>query len=126
MDDTLLMAVSMVLMLKKLEKRLGVTLKVFPPPIFAGTTSVSMFCVSPLPPVGNAEGGVFIYAFLGQAAHQETKMDNIGALRLKRAWVARPGLGPMPPGLIWPSWPTSLTSCAPEGSCDKILTPEKS
>jgi hypothetical protein len=54
------------------------------------------------------------------------KMDDIGALRLKRDWVARPGLGPMPPGLVWPSWPTLLTSCTREGSCDKILTPEKS
>jgi hypothetical protein len=36
--------------------------------------------------------GVFIYVFLGQAEHQETKMDDIRALTLKRAWVARPGL----------------------------------
>jgi hypothetical protein len=54
------------------------------------------------------------------------KMGDIRASRLKRAWVVRPGLGPMPPGLVWPSWPTSLTYCALEGSRDKILTPKKS
>jgi hypothetical protein len=38
--------------------------------------------------------------------------------------VARPG--PMPLGLVWPSWPPSLTYCALEGSRDKILTHKKS
>jgi hypothetical protein len=32
----------------------------------------------------------------------------------------------MPPVFIWPWWPPSLTSCAPEDSNDKILTPKKS
>jgi hypothetical protein len=32
----------------------------------------------------------------------------------------------VPTVLVWASWPTSLTSCAPEGSHDKILTLEKS
>jgi hypothetical protein len=53
-------------------------------------------------------------------------MDDIGASRLKQAWVARPGLGPVPPMLKWSPWPPSLTSCAPKGSLDKILMPEKS
>jgi hypothetical protein len=64
--------------------------------------------------------------FLGQAEHQEMKMDGIEGLRPKRSKVARPSLGPAPPGLFWPSWPPSLTSCAPEGSRYKILMLEKS
>jgi hypothetical protein len=32
----------------------------------------------------------------------------------------------MPPVLVWPLWPPSLTYYAPEHSLDKILTPEKS
>jgi hypothetical protein len=52
-------------------------------------------------------------------------MDDIGGPRLKRAWVARPGLGPAPPVLKWASWPPLLTSCAPGASRGKILTPEK-
>jgi hypothetical protein len=54
------------------------------------------------------------------------KMDGIGAPRPKHAWVARPGLGPMPPVLVWPLGPISLTSSSPGGSCDQILRPEKS
>jgi hypothetical protein len=53
-------------------------------------------------------------------------MDVIGAPRPKRAWVARPGQGPMPPVLVRPLGPISLTSFAPDGSRDKILAPEKS
>jgi hypothetical protein len=41
----------------------GVTLTSFPPPIFAVTTSVSVFCVSPPPPLGNTEGGLYIGIF---------------------------------------------------------------
>jgi hypothetical protein len=37
------MAVMMVLMLERVEKRLGVTLTTFPPLIFAGTASISVF-----------------------------------------------------------------------------------
>jgi hypothetical protein len=64
--------------------------------------------------------------FLGQAEHQEMKMDDIGGSSLKRDMVVQPGLGPVPPMFIWTSWPPSLTSCALEGSRDKILTPKKS
>jgi hypothetical protein len=52
------------------------------------------------------------------------KMDNIGGLRLKRARVAQPR--PVPPVLKWASWPPLLTSCASEGSHNKILTLKKS
>jgi hypothetical protein len=53
-------------------------------------------------------------------------MDDIGAPRPKQAWVAWPGHGPMPPMLVWPLGPISLTSSSLGGSRDKILTPEKS
>jgi hypothetical protein len=80
----------MVLMSERVEKRLGATLAAFPPPIFTGTTSISVFCVSPPPPLGNAEGGLYI-CVLGQAERRETKMDGIGASSPKRAWVAQLG-----------------------------------
>jgi hypothetical protein len=78
------MAVSMVLMLERLEKRSGVTPAAFPPPIFAGTTSVSLFHVSPPPPLRNVKG-VFLLVFLGQAERQEMKMDGTGGSRPKRS-----------------------------------------
>jgi hypothetical protein len=43
------MAVMMVLMSEKVEKRPGATLAAFPPPIFVGTISISVFRVF-LPP----------------------------------------------------------------------------
>jgi hypothetical protein len=115
----------MVLMLERLEKRPGAIPAVFPLPIFTGTASISMFRVSPPPSLANDEVGLYI-GILGQAEHQEKKMDIIGASRPKWAWVAWSGLVATPPVLVWPSWPTSLTSCTPEGSRDKILTPKKS
>jgi hypothetical protein len=61
----------------------GATPATFPPTIFAGTASVFEFHVSPSPPLGIFEGGLSIN-FLGQAERQETKMDDIGGLRLKQ------------------------------------------
>jgi hypothetical protein len=52
-------------------------------------------------------------------------MDVIGGPRLKRAWVARPGLGPTPPGLVWPLGLVPLTSSPPGASRGKILMPKK-
>jgi hypothetical protein len=46
-DYSLFMAVMMVFTSERVEKRSGVTLAVFPPPIFVGTASISMFYVSP-------------------------------------------------------------------------------
>jgi hypothetical protein len=59
-DYSLFMAVMMVLTSERVEKRPGATLAALPPPIFAGTTSISMFCVSPPPHFMIIEGGVFI------------------------------------------------------------------
>jgi hypothetical protein len=50
MDYFLFMAVMMVLTLKRAEKQPWVTPTSFPPPIFAGTTSIFVFHVSPPPP----------------------------------------------------------------------------
>jgi hypothetical protein len=59
-DYSLFMAVLMVLMSERLEKHPKATPAMFPPPIFDGIASVSVFRVSPLPPLGNAEGCFFI------------------------------------------------------------------
>jgi hypothetical protein len=45
------MAVMMVLTSERVEKRPGATPAAFPPPIFNGTTSISVFRVSPLPQI---------------------------------------------------------------------------
>jgi hypothetical protein len=60
-EYSLFMAVMMVLMSKRVEKHPGVTPAAFPPPIFAGIASVSLFRVSPPPRLEIIEGGgVFI------------------------------------------------------------------
>jgi hypothetical protein len=53
----------MVVISERLEKRPGTTQTAFPPPIFTGTASVSMFSISPPPPPGNADGGLYIGVF---------------------------------------------------------------
>jgi hypothetical protein len=74
----------MVLTSERVEKRPGATLAAFPPPIFAGTTSVSVFRVYPPPPDRDRRGGLFI-GFLGQTEHLDAKMNIIGGPKLKRA-----------------------------------------
>jgi hypothetical protein len=54
------------------------------------------------------------------------KIDGVRGSRPKRAWVAWPGRGPMPPVLVWPMGLVSLTSSPPGASRDKILTLQKS
>jgi hypothetical protein len=54
------MAVMMVLISERVEKRPGAISAVFPPPIFARIASVSLFCVSLPPHFAIVEGGVFI------------------------------------------------------------------
>jgi hypothetical protein len=46
-----------VLTSEKVEKRPGATPVAFPPPIFAGTASISVFRVSPLLLIAIVEGG---------------------------------------------------------------------
>jgi hypothetical protein len=53
------MAVMMVLTSERVEKRPGATSAVFPPPIFAGTASVSVFHVSPPPPDRDRREGLY-------------------------------------------------------------------
>jgi hypothetical protein len=48
-DYSLFMAVMMVLMSERMEKRPGATSAAFPPPFFAGTASIFVFHVSPPP-----------------------------------------------------------------------------
>jgi hypothetical protein len=55
-DYSIFMTVSMVVMSERLEKRLRATPAAFPPLIFDGTGSVSMFHVSPPPLLENTEG----------------------------------------------------------------------
>jgi hypothetical protein len=62
-DYSLFMAMMMVLMSERVEKRPGATPVVFPPPIFVGTASISVFLVSPPPYLGNIEGGLYIGVF---------------------------------------------------------------
>jgi hypothetical protein len=49
---------TMVVMSERLEKRPGATLATFTPSIFAGTTYVYVFHVSPPPPLENTEGAL--------------------------------------------------------------------
>jgi hypothetical protein len=55
-EYSLFMVVMMALMSERVEKHPGVTPAAFPPSIFAGTASISVFHVSPPPPLGNTEG----------------------------------------------------------------------
>jgi hypothetical protein len=64
-DYSLFMVVMMVLTSERVEKRLGATPAMFPPPIFAGTASVYVFRVSlsPLITIVEGEGGLYIGFF---------------------------------------------------------------
>jgi hypothetical protein len=80
-DYSLFMMVMMVLTSERVEKCPGVTPAAFPPPIFNGTASVSVFRVSLPPLIMIVQGGIYIKKFLGQAEHLKTKIDDIGGLR---------------------------------------------
>jgi hypothetical protein len=45
-------------------------------------------------------GGLYI-GVLSQAERSGAKMDDIGGTTAKRHWVARPGMGLVPPMLVW-------------------------
>jgi hypothetical protein len=119
------MVVAVLMMSERLEKRSGATLAVFTPPIFAGTTCVSWFCVSLPPPRGNASGRSLYRHFRSSwsiwdedGCHQRSgDQTRLGGM----AWLWHVPLVP-----IWASWPLSLTCCAPDASHDKILTLKKS
>jgi hypothetical protein len=71
------MEVSMVVMFERLEKLPGATLIAFPPPIFAGIASISVFLVSLPPHLGSAQGGVFILAFLGRILKRQNTRNKV-------------------------------------------------
>jgi hypothetical protein len=60
-EYSLFMVVMMVLTLERVEKHPGVTPAPVPPPIFAGTSSISLFHVSSPPPFMIVEGGGNLY-----------------------------------------------------------------
>jgi hypothetical protein len=62
-DYSLFMAVMMVLMSERVEKRPRATLAAFPLPIFTGIASVSVFHVFPLPRFAIVEGVLYIGIF---------------------------------------------------------------
>jgi hypothetical protein len=93
------MAVSMVLMSERLEKRPGATPATIPPPILLEQPLFLCFVFLHRFLSGTPRE-VFIEVFLGQAERQETNMDKIGGSRPKRTWVARPRPRPTPPGLV--------------------------
>jgi hypothetical protein len=62
-DYSLFMAVMMVLMSERVEKHPGVTLAAFPPQIFAGIASISVFHVSLPHRLGIVEGGSIYRCF---------------------------------------------------------------
>jgi hypothetical protein len=62
-DYSLFIMVAMLVMLERLEKRLGTALAAFFPPIFAGSAFVLWFCVYPPPHGENASRTLFIGIF---------------------------------------------------------------
>jgi hypothetical protein len=62
-DYSLFIAVMMVLTSERVEKRPRMTPTVFPPPIFAGIASVSVFHVPLPPPDGDHRGSLYIGIF---------------------------------------------------------------
>jgi hypothetical protein len=62
-DYSLFMVLMMVLMSERVEKRPGETPAAFPPLVFTGIASVSVFCVSPPPPFTIVDRGLYIGVF---------------------------------------------------------------
>jgi hypothetical protein len=62
-DYSLFMVVMVVLTSERVEKHPEATPAAFPPSIFAGITSVSVFHVSPPPHLGIIEAGLYIGVF---------------------------------------------------------------
>jgi hypothetical protein len=104
---SLLIMVAVLVMLDRLDKRLGRLRQRFPfqflleQPPFHGF----MF-LHRLPEI--KPRWVFIYAFLGQAERSGANTDSIRGSRSRKAWVARPAVGPMPPLLFSPWWPSRV------------------
>jgi hypothetical protein len=63
-DYSLFMAVMMVLMLERVDKRMGAIPAAFPPPIFAGTASVFVFHVSLCLLIAIVEGSLYRHFYV--------------------------------------------------------------
>jgi hypothetical protein len=63
--------------------------------------------------------------FLRQAEQSGAKTDDIGATRLKQAWVAQPDQGPVAPGIVLASLAHSCASSSQIASYAKIFMLEK-
>jgi hypothetical protein len=63
LDYSLFIALMMVLTSKRVEKRPGATPAAFPPPIFAGIASISVFRVSLAPQIAIIKGALYIGIF---------------------------------------------------------------
>jgi hypothetical protein len=113
---------------ERLEKRAEVTLTTFPPPIFAGTTSVSRFHVFLPPPRGNASGGLYMGLFRLSWAIWSSRDSRDRQHRRHDGQTALDGaawLGPAPPMLVWDVVAPSRASSSHVYSQVKIWTPEK-
>jgi hypothetical protein len=84
---------SMVVMSKRLEKRLGRLRQCLPLQSLVEQPLFLYFIFLRRLLSGTPRGGGLYIVVFGQAEHQETKMDDIRASMLKQAWVARPRLG---------------------------------
>jgi hypothetical protein len=81
-EYSLFIMAAVLVMFERLEKRPGMALVAFPPPIFIGLASISWFYVSPPPLRENASRSLYI-GFLGQPRQSEIKMDDIGGTTAK-------------------------------------------
>jgi hypothetical protein len=68
-DYSLFIMVAVLVMLERLEKRSGIAPAAFPPRMFTGSASVSLFHVSPPPPRENASGSLYIGGFYATLVH---------------------------------------------------------
>jgi hypothetical protein len=101
-EYSLFMAVMMVLTSERVEKRPGATPATFPPPIFAGIASVSVFCASLLPVIAIIKGGLYIGVFRSSWAS-----------RRKDGWQRRSQAQTSLGGTTWPGARATWSHLAP-------------
>jgi hypothetical protein len=117
------MGVMMVLTSERVGKRPGATPTAFPPLIFTGIASISVFRVSPPPVDCDHRGGLYIGIFRsGWASGHKDGWHRRSQAQTSLGGAARPGSR-----ATWsrPLCLVSLTSWSPGVSHDKILTLQK-